>query len=139
MVEKIEQRGLPAPSFRWISPAIASYPIFLPWKVPECLVVNFFGGSAARDGVTSTVAVKGNRMMTTSGTTTGQIIDLGEEKVYELDLRKKTYTVAAFADLRRAMEEGRKKAEEEAKREQPAEAKKDPNAKEYEVRSEEPV
>ena len=96
-------------------------------------VVNFFGGSAARDGVTSTVAVKGNRMMTTSGTTTGQIIDLGEEKVYELDLRKKTYTVAAFADLRRAMEEGRKKAEEEAKREQPAEANKDPSAKEYEV------
>ena len=92
-------------------------------------VVNFFGGSAARDGVTSTVVVKGNRMMTTSGTTTGQIIDLGEEKVYELDLRKKTYTVAAFADLRRAMEEGRKKAEEEAKREQPAEAKKDPDRK----------
>ena len=62
---------------------------------------------------------------------TGQIIDLGEEKVYKLDLRKKTYTVAAFADLRRAMEEGRKKAEEEAKREQPAEAKKDPNATRY--------
>jgi hypothetical protein len=104
-------------------------------------VVNFFGGKAAREGVTSTVAVKGDRMMTTTGST-GQIIDLNEEKIYDLDLKKKTYKVTTFADLRREMEEARKKAEEEAKKEQ-AEAEKsgdkaepaqrDPNAKEAEV------
>ena len=75
-------------------------------------VVNFFGGSAARDGVTSTVAVKGNRMMTTSGTTTGQIIDLGEEKIYDLDLRRKQYTVLTFAQYRQRIEDAAKKAQE---------------------------
>ena len=52
----------------------------------------------------STVAVKGNRKATLNDTT-GQIIDLGEEKVYELDMKKKTYKVTTFAELRRRMEE----------------------------------
>jgi hypothetical protein len=99
-------------------------------------VVNFFGGRAAREGVTSTVAVKGNRMMT-SNESTGQLIDLAEEKQYEIDFKKKTYKVTTFAELRHQMEEARKRAEEEAKKEQPAEkaepAKKDPNAKELDV------
>ena len=96
-------------------------------------VVNLFGGKAARDGVTSSVAVKGNRMMTLNDTT-GEIVDLSEEKVYTLDVRKKSYKVATFADLRRQMEEARKRAEDEAKKQQASEpAKKDPNAKEFEV------
>ena len=81
-------------------------------------VVNFFGGKAARDGVTSTVAIKGSRMMTTSGDSTAQIVDLGEEKIYDLDLKKKSYRVTTFADVRRQMEEAKRKAEEEAKKEQ---------------------
>lgn len=96
-------------------------------------VVNFFGGKAAREGVTTSTAVKGNRMMTTSGDSTGQIIDLSEEKVYDLDLRKKSYKVTTFAELRRQMEEAQKRAAEEAKKEQPADAKQDPNAKQYEI------
>ena len=48
-------------------------------------VVNFFGGKAAREGVTSTVAIKGSRMMTTSGDSTAQIVDLGEEKIYSAE------------------------------------------------------
>lgn len=99
-------------------------------------VVNFFGGKAARDGVTSTVAVKGDRKLTMNDTT-GQIIDLAEEKVYDLDVKKKQYTVTTFAELRRQMEEARKKAEEEARKEQPAAEKEapkqDPNAKQYDV------
>lgn len=96
-------------------------------------VVNIFGGKAAREGITTSTAVKGNRMMTTSGDNTGQIIDLAEEKVYNLDLRKKSYTVITFADMRRQMEEAQKRAAEEAKKEQPADAKQDPNAKQYDV------
>lgn len=98
-------------------------------------VVNFFGGKAARDGVTSTVALKGNRMMTTSGDSTGQIIDLAEEKVYNLDLKKKSYSVVTFAELRRQMEEARKRAQEEAAKNPEADkpAERDPNAKEVEV------
>lgn len=98
-------------------------------------VVNFFGGKAARDGVTSTVALKGDRMMTTTGDSGGQIIDLAEEKVYNLDLKKKSYTVVTFAQLRQQMEESRKRAQEEAAKNPEADkpAQRDPNAKEVEV------
>jgi len=80
---------------------------------------NLFGGKGAREGVASTVAVKGNRKATL-GDTTGQIIDLGEEKVYDLDMRKQSYKVTTFAELRRRIEEERKKAEEEARKEEPS-------------------
>jgi hypothetical protein len=77
---------------------------------------NLFGGKGAREGVTSTVAVKGDRKATLNDTT-GQIIDLGEEKIYDLDLRKKTYKVTTFAE-RRQMEEAKQKAEQQASKEQ---------------------
>lgn len=97
---------------------------------------NMFGGKSAREGVTSTIAVKGDRKATTSDTT-GQIIDLGEEKVYDLDLKKKSYTVTTFAELRRRMEEAKKKADENARKEAGREKDKpaaaDPNAKQVEI------
>ena len=102
-------------------------------------MVNLFGGKAAREGVTSTVAVKGDRKATSSDAT-GQIIDLAEEKIYDLDLKKKSYKVTTFAELRRRMEEAQKKAEEDARKEagrekekpaKPADA--DPNAKQVEI------
>ena len=97
-------------------------------------MTNMFGGKAAREGDTSTVAVKGDRKATMSEAS-GQIIDLAEEKVYDLDLKKKNYKVTTFAELRRRMEEARKKADEDAKKnagkDKPAAA--DPNAKEMEV------
>jgi hypothetical protein len=85
-------------------------------------MVNLFGGKGAREGVASSVAVKGDRKATLNDST-GQIIDLSEEKIYDLDLKKKTYTVTTFAELRRRMEEARKKAEEDARKQQPKEAK----------------
>jgi len=102
-------------------------------------IVNMFGGKGAREGIVSAVAVKGNRMMSTTDTT-GEIVDLGEEKVYQLDMKKKTYTVVTFAELRRQMEEAMAKAKkdaEAARKEEPQqkpseEAGKEP-AKEYEV------
>jgi len=83
-------------------------------------IVNFFGGKAAREGVTSTVAVKGDRKSSINDTT-GQIIDLAEEKVYDLDMKKKTYKVTTFDELRRRMEEDAKRAQEAAAK-QPAPA-----------------
>ena len=54
-------------------------------------MMSLFGGKAAKEGVTEKVAVKGNRKMTLSDQNqTGQIIDLDEEKVYELDLKGKS-------------------------------------------------
>ncbi len=79
-------------------------------------MVNVFGGKAAREGVTTSVAVKGDRKASINDTT-GQIVDLAEEKVYDLDLKKKSYKVTTFAELRRRWEEAQKKAEEDAKKE----------------------
>jgi hypothetical protein len=96
-------------------------------------MMGMFGGKAAKEGVVSTVAVKGDRLMRVTDTT-GQIIDLAEEKIYDLDMKKKTYKVTTFAELRQKMEEARAKAEKAAK-EQP-EAKEQPpeqQAKEMEV------
>ena len=79
-------------------------------------IVNIFGGRGAREGVTSMVAVKGDRKARI-GDATGQIIDLNEEKIYDLDMKKKTVKVTTFAELRRRMEEAQKKAEADAKKE----------------------
>jgi len=98
-------------------------------------VFKLFGGKAAKEGVVTTVAVSGDRKMTTTGDSTAQIIDLREEKIYDLDIRRKTYKVTTFEEMRRQMREAEAKAREAAAREtRPSEsAKKDPNAKEMEV------
>ena len=99
-------------------------------------VVNIFGGRGAREGVTSTVIVKGDRKATL-GEDAGQIVDVAEEKVYDLDLKRKSYKVTTFAELRRRFEEQQRKAAENARREEPSAkekpAERDPNAKEIEI------
>ncbi|HEX4347652.1 MAG TPA: hypothetical protein VHZ73_08775 [Vicinamibacterales bacterium] len=100
-------------------------------------IVNMFGGKGARDGVTSTLAVKGSRKISFNDAT-GQIVDLSEEKIYDLDMKKKTYKVTTFADLRKKIEDDRQKAEENAKKEaasEPAtnEPARDPNQKDVEI------
>jgi hypothetical protein len=87
-------------------------------------MVNLFGGKGAKEGTTSTVAVKGDRKATLNDST-GTIIDLGEEKIYDLDMKKKTYKVTTFAELRRRMEEAKKKAEQDAQKEQAKEKEKE--------------
>lgn len=96
---------------------------------------NMFGGKAAKEGVVSTTAVKGNRKIT-SNDTTGEIIDLSEEKIYKLDMKKKTYEVTTFEQLRQQMREAREKAEKQASQEQGKEEKQQEKGqpqKEYEV------
>ena len=99
-------------------------------------VMKMFGGRAAREGVVATVIVKGDRKAMVHEDNE-QIIDLGEEKIYDVDLKKKNYKVTTFAELRRQFEEAQRKAAEDAKREEKAEkdkpAERDPNAKEIEV------
>jgi hypothetical protein len=94
---------------------------------------NLFGGKSAKEGVEGKTAVKGNRKATLTGNG-GQIIDLSEEKIYDIDVKKKQYTVTTFAELRRRMQEAQEKAEKEAQKEEPGrkeEAQKP--TKEYEV------
>ena len=101
-------------------------------------VVNLFGGKAAKEGVTSTVAVKGQRRARL-GDSTGEIVDLAEEKVYELDLKNRSYKVTTFAEMRRRMQEQEEKArasapsaDDGARGDSPAK-KSDTPQKEYEV------
>lgn len=87
----------------------------------ESRLLNFFMGKAAKEGLQTTTAVKGNRKATFNDST-GRIIDLSEEKVYDLDMKKKTYTVTTFDELRRRMREQAEKAQEQARKQEPGEA-----------------
>ena len=82
-------------------------------------MVGFFGGKAAREGVSDVVAVKGSRKRVV-GDTTGQIIDLDEEKVYDLDIHGRTYRVTTFAEMRQRMQEAQEKAKKQAEKAEPA-------------------
>jgi hypothetical protein len=94
---------------------------------------NLFGGKGAREGTITTEAVKGDRKATL-GDNSGRIVDLNEEKEYEIDFKKKTYKVTTFEEIRRRMREAQERAEKEAReaeKEEKAE-KRDPG-KEMEV------
>jgi hypothetical protein len=78
----------------------------------------FLGGMINRmaggsDGMTNTVAVKGNRMSSLNDTS-GQIVDLTEEKIYVIDVKKKEYRVMTFADMRKQMEEAKKALQQQS-------------------------
>ena len=80
-------------------------------------MVGMFG---PKDGITSTVAVKGNRMSRMSDPT-GQIVDLSEQKVYDVDIRKKEYKVTTFAQLKQQFLDAKAKAEKDMKNRPPEE------------------
>lgn len=80
-------------------------------------IMNFFAGKAAKEGVVSSNAVKGDRKATFDDSM-GRIVDLREEKIYTLDMKKKTYQVMTFDEMRRQLKEAQEKAEK-ARAEQP--------------------
>ena len=96
-------------------------------------MAGMFGGKAAREGIVSTNAVKGDRKATFTDST-GRIVDLAEEKIYELDLKKKTYTVTTFEELRQRMREAQEKAARDAEKQgERQEEQEQPSGKEIEV------
>ena len=98
-------------------------------------MAGMFGGKAMKEGVEATNAVKGDRKIEVNEMT-GRIIDLKEEKVYDLDMKKKTYEVTTFEELRKRLREAQEKARRDAAkaegREEPQQPQDKP-AKEYEV------
>lgn len=58
----------------------------------------------AREGAKTTIMVKGDRMVTASQDSL-DIIDLNAETFTHVDLKKKQYAVATFADMARAMQQ----------------------------------
>ncbi len=72
-------------------------------------IMGMFGGKAAKEGMINTVAVKNNRKMT-ANEYSGEIIDLDEQKIYELDMKKKSYEVITFEEMRRRLQEAQREA-----------------------------
>jgi hypothetical protein len=79
-------------------------------------IAGMAGGKAAKEGLVTTNAVKGDRKAEMNESF-GRIVDLKEEKVYELDVKDKSYKVTTFEELRQRMREAREKAEKEAPKE----------------------
>jgi len=94
-------------------------------------MMRMFGGKAASEGLVSTNAVKGNRKATINEST-GRIVDLGEEKIYDLDMKKKEYRVTTFEELRRKLREAQERATKDAPKETGGEQPQQPSGKEVE-------
>jgi hypothetical protein len=94
---------------------------------PLGTMMRMFMGRQMREGIVSSIALKGDRKMTRTGDT-GRLIDMAEEKVYDIDFKKRTYTVLTFEQVRQQMlETQRKMKEQQAKME--AERAKHPDEK----------
>lgn len=76
-------------------------------------MVGMFGGKAARDGIVTTNAVRGDRKVELTDAA-GRIVDLREEKIYELDMKRRTYRVTTFEEIRQSLREAQEKAAKEA-------------------------
>ncbi len=95
-------------------------------------VLNKFGGATTKEGLVTTSAIKGNRKLSISGDS-GEIIDLGEEKLYNLDMKGKSYKVVTFAELRAAFEKAKADAEKKKQEMKPEEKQQmEDTAKQYE-------
>ena len=94
-------------------------------------MMRMFGGKALAEGIVSTNAVKGNRKATLNDTT-GRIVDLDEQKVYDLDMKKKSYTVTTFEQLRQKLREAQERAAKDAPKEPGEPAKPSGDQKELE-------
>jgi hypothetical protein len=75
-------------------------------------MAKMFGGKAVKEGLTDVVTVKGNRKSTMRDDG-AQVIDLDEEKIYDLNLKGRSYKVTTFAELRREFAEQQEKAKKE--------------------------
>ncbi|MCX6552600.1 MAG: hypothetical protein NTY02_16620 [Acidobacteria bacterium] len=92
-------------------------------------MMGMFGGKAAKEGIVSTVAVKGDRQMSVSDQT-GELVDLAAEKVFQINFKDRSYKVRTFAEIRKEWEEAQAKMKEQASKEKDKEKS---GAPEYEV------
>ena len=95
-------------------------------------MANMFGGKAAKEGVVTRVAVKGDRKMSITDRS-GQLIDLAEEKIYDIDFNKKSYTVTTFEEIRQKMREAQERARKDQEKARKDEGESATDGKEYEI------
>ena len=63
----------------------------------------------AQEPIRTTIAVKGDRMVTLTGNNNATVIDLSKETFTEIDFQKKNYSVMTFAEMKQFLEEMAKK------------------------------
>ena len=98
-------------------------------------MMGLFGGDATGDGIVTTTVVAGDRMYTSSDDRHAQIVDLNEGRIYDLDLRDKTYEVTTFEELRARMVELRDRARQQAPPDAPSDTggQDNPPDREFEI------
>jgi hypothetical protein len=64
-------------------------------------------------GTTTTVSVKGNKMRRENSLGTAEIFDLDTRRIINLDLKKKTYSILTFDEMRAQIAEAKRKAAEQ--------------------------
>jgi hypothetical protein len=78
-------------------------------------MVRFFGGKAAKEGVESSTAVQGDRLMRITDKR-GELIDLAAEEIHEIEFDKKRYRTRTFEEYRQQLREAQDKmAQQQAK------------------------
>ncbi len=97
-------------------------------------MMGMFGGKAAKEGLVTTEVVVGNRKLSRTEDQ-GQIIDLDQEKVYQIDWKKKRYTVTTFDEMREQMEKAAEQMKSMSQEPEESEAQEGNNSEEdrYEV------
>jgi hypothetical protein len=79
---------------------------------PMGKIMGMFAGKQMREGIVTTVAVKGDRKLSRTGDL-GQLVDLAAEKIYDIDFKKKTYSVMTFEQMRQKLKEQQEKLEKQ--------------------------
>jgi hypothetical protein len=82
-------------------------------------VIGMFAGKSGKEGIVSTVAISGDKMMSVTEQN-GELVDLAAEKVYNIDFKAKSYSVLTFAEFRQRWEEAQAKMKEQAAQQRPA-------------------
>ena len=95
-------------------------------------MAGMFSNKASDEGVTDVVAVKGDRKLTRTGDN-GQLVDLAEEKVYEINFKDKSYKVMTFEEMRQKIREAQEKMQKEMAKMKDQPAPSSPNANNLEV------
>jgi hypothetical protein len=90
-------------------------------------MMKVFGGGSYRNGTTKTIAVKGDRKMTIDEDT-AELVDLKEEKVYQIDMKGKSYKVMTFEEMRKQMQDALDKAKAQRAAQTPAPKEQQPAA-----------
>jgi hypothetical protein len=96
--------------------AVCSGPAFADVTQEQELKMSGLMGMMAKGGASKTITrIAGNKMRTDNDDNV-QIVDIDSERIYELDVEKKTYRVTTFAEMRQELQEATARANQGTER-----------------------